>query len=181
MKLHQILYISNLLSITRVVLLIPIYFLFKLQTTIGNYLIVVVMFMVVATDYFDGRLARKFEQRSDLGRILDPVADKICVLFAALMLIKFRDLPVWYVILLAARDLSILLIGLMISLKKRIVVESNKIGKVTVAGLALVIISFTLDIGPVQWIFLWISVGLVAISSLSYLREMIKLIKGAKT
>ena len=180
MKLQQIWYISNLLSLSRVILLIPIYLLLKLQTAAGNYLAVFIMFIAAATDYFDGHLARKYKQRSDLGRVLDPLSDKICILVTGLILIKIRDLPIWYFLLLVSRDLAILIFGLFLTLKMKMVVESNKIGKVTVAGLAVVLISFTLQLDAVKWLFLWISVGLIAISSINYLLDMVDLLRKRK-
>ncbi len=181
MKIRAFFYISNVLSITRIFLLIPIYYLLKLQTATGNYLTVLVMMGAVATDYLDGYLARKFKQRSDLGRVLDPLADKICVILLAMLLMKFRNMPIWYFLLVLTRDLAILLLGLFMSLKTKVVVESNKIGKVTVTGLALVLILFTLEIESVKWIFLWVSVGLIAISSISYLWRAVNFVKDTNT
>ncbi len=139
------------------------------------------MMGAVATDYLDGYLARKFKQRSDLGRVLDPLADKICVILLAMLLMKFRNMPIWYFLLVLTRDLAILLLGLFMSLKTKVVVESNKIGKVTVTGLALVLILFTLEIESVKWIFLWVSVGLIAISSISYLWRAVNFVKDTNT
>ena len=98
MKIQEIFHMSNLLSIARIVLLIPIYYLLNLQTPKGNYLAVIVMVIAAATDTFDGRLARRLNQVSDFGRILDPVADKIGISVIAVILVTTRDLPLWYLI-----------------------------------------------------------------------------------
>ncbi|MFQ5601647.1 MAG: CDP-alcohol phosphatidyltransferase family protein [bacterium] len=177
LKFAEIKYISNILSISRIVLLLPIIYFLQRQTQFGDALALVTIFIAVATDFLDGHLARKLNQRSDLGRILDPLADKIGVITFAFILIALRALPVWYVVLIAARDLAILLMGLFFVFKLKIVVESNKIGKVTVVGLAVVLLSFMLRLEAVKWPFLWISVGMITVSSLSYLWSAVKLLR----
>lgn len=177
MKTKEIFYVSNLLSLSRVVLLIPIYYCLGLQTTTGNYAAVLFMFVAVATDNLDGRFARKLNQRSDFGRILDPIADKICVAVVSLVLVLKRDLPVWFLVLALSRDLVILLFGLFLMYKTKVVVESNKLGKVTVSALAVVLISYTLELDSVKTFFLWCTVALIAASSVSYFWKMISLMR----
>ena len=177
MNLREIFYISNLLSISRVFLLIPTYFLLKQQTPAGNYWAIGVILLAAATDFWDGRLARRFHQESDVGRVIDPLADKICVATTAILLVGLRDLPVWYVVLLIVRDLVILLGGLFLAFKTKIVVESNVVGKLTVGALAVVIITYIVNIDAVEKLFLWLSVGMVAISSLFYLIKMVNLLR----
>ena len=68
----------NLLTITRI-LLAPIILLFLI---FGEYLLCVFLFLLAGmSDYFDGYLARKYNAESQLGEILDPIADKILVVF----------------------------------------------------------------------------------------------------
>ena len=180
MKGREFFYISNVLSITRVVLLVPLIFFFRLESTTGNYLAVFTILLAAITDFFDGRLARKYNQTSDLGRVLDPVADKICVAGTALLLIVWRDLPLWYIILLVVRDVGILILGVSIVVKTKVMVESNWTGKVTVGALVLVLLAFTLELDMIKWEFLWISVVLVTVSSLSYLIRMIEVMRSDK-
>lgn len=180
MRLRDFFYISNILSLARIVLILPIYFLLKMETTLGNYLAVLVMLIAALTDSLDGRLARRLEQKSDLGRVLDPIADKISIFIVALMLVELRDLPFWFFAVVVVRDIAILLFGILLAFKTKVVVESNKIGKVTVTALAVVMIVFTLQIELVKWPFLWITVGLLAISCVSYFLKMLQMIRGDK-
>ncbi len=176
-KFRELFYISNLLSLARIVLLIPFYFSLTSQTQTGNYVAVVVMSVGALTDYLDGHLARKYQQQTDLGRILDPLADKLCMVTGAWLLITLRGLPVWYFIILAARDLSILLLALFIATKTKVVVESNVLGKFTAGAISLTLFSFTVQLDWVKWIFLWISLGLVLVSSLSYLQKVVNMLR----
>jgi CDP-diacylglycerol--glycerol-3-phosphate 3-phosphatidyltransferase len=177
LNFREIFYASNLLSISRILLLIPIYLCLQQQTSAGNYATIFLILLGAATDFWDGRLARSRHEQSDLGRILDPVADKICVAILAILMYGFRDLPLWYVGLLLLRDLLILVGGLLLMYKTKLVVESNWPGKITVGGLAVVIMTYTLDIEVLERPFLWISVGMVLISSLFYVIKMVNLLR----
>lgn len=180
MKLREFFYISNILSFARIVLIIPIYFLLAMDKMFANYLAVLVMLVAALTDSLDGRLARRLNQKSDIGRILDPIADKISVFIVALMLVRLRDLPFWFFAVVVGRDVAIVLFGILLAFKTKVVVESNKIGKVTVTALAVVMVVFTLQIELVKWPFLWITVGLLAISSVSYFLKMLEIIRSNK-
>ncbi len=173
-NLREFSYISNILSTVRILLAAPIYYCLSLQTETGNYLAVFLMCVAAVTDAYDGRLARRLQQKSDLGRILDPVADKICMGVIALTLVHTHDLPLWFLLLVVGRDLGIVVLGLLLSLRSRHVVESNMIGKVTVNALALTVIAYTLDWGVVKDIALWLSVALLGASSISYMRTLVR-------
>ena len=68
----------NFITVARI-LLAPIIFLFLI---FGNYLVCIILFFLAGlTDYFDGYLARKFNAESQIGEILDPIADKILIVF----------------------------------------------------------------------------------------------------
>ena len=68
----------NFITIARI-LLAPIIFIFLI---FGNYLVCIILFFLAGlTDYFDGYLARKYNAESQIGEILDPIADKILIVF----------------------------------------------------------------------------------------------------
>ena len=70
--------IVNLITFSRI-LLAPVILVFLM---LDNYLICLLLFIIAGiTDYFDGYLARKYNAESQLGEILDPIADKILVIF----------------------------------------------------------------------------------------------------
>jgi phosphatidylglycerophosphate synthase len=74
----------------------------------------------------------------------------------------------WFLILILARDFSILVLGFFMTLRRG-VPESNWPGKVAVTAMAIVLVTFTLDIQPVKWPFFWIMVGLFIVSVLVYI------------
>ena len=180
MNFREIFYISNQLSLLRVVLILPIYYFLKLDTMVGNYLAVFLMLLVALTDVLDGRLARKLNQQSDFGRVVDPVADKIAIAVIALMLINLRDLPIWFLVLVLTRDIAILLLGLFVISKQKIVIESQRIGKVTAFMLGTLMIIYTLDLPILKEIFLWTNVALILASSIVYFGKFKSMVSAAK-
>lgn len=180
MKLGELRYASNLLSLSRIVLVLPIYYFLKQNTPEASYIAVLFMLLAAATDALDGKLARKLGQKSDLGRILDPLADKVGIAIVAILLVKLRGLPLWFFWFAVLRDVAILLAGLLLTLRVKVVVESNMVGKVTVNALAVVILLYTLNLQSVGIVFLWISVGMLVVSSISYFSKLLRLLQTDK-
>lgn len=131
------------------------------------------MLIAGLTDFLDGYLARKLNQRTDVGRIIDPLADKIAVIAIAIVLIYTHGLPAWFLILIVTRDLAILLLGAFMISRTKDIPESNWPGKVTITALAIVIIAFTLSLEPVKWYLLYACVGILLVSMYSYLKRFI--------
>jgi len=104
-------YISNLLSLLRIALILPIVYLLKINTSQGNLLLAGLAVILIASDYFDGFFSRKLNQVTELGKLLDPLADKISMAVILVALILYREFPLSLVILLMYRDLLILAAG----------------------------------------------------------------------
>lgn len=84
--------LPNILTLFRVAL-IPVFAgLFFLESATGQWLACAVFVLAAATDFFDGLLARKMELSSAFGRFLDPVADKLLVAAALLMMVGFGQI-----------------------------------------------------------------------------------------
>ena len=102
-------HIPNILTVARIVLT-PVLLLLLTWQTLGAQVAALVLFVVASiSDYLDGILARRMEARSNLGKFLDPLADKILVLgtFVALALLYPRLIPWWAVLLIAFRDVVV--------------------------------------------------------------------------
>lgn len=131
-------YISNLISMSRFLLLgITIYFLLN-----DNYLITCVLIVLIwFSDLLDGYFARSRNEISELGKIIDPLADKATVISIVLILLFKGIIPLWYVIITILRDAVILSGGLYLSSKKNIVLQSNWLGKLAVFAIGATIFS----------------------------------------
>nr|WP_254451005.1 CDP-alcohol phosphatidyltransferase family protein [Aeromicrobium stalagmiti] len=98
----RILTIPNLLSFVRL-LLVPVFLWLVLGPERDGLALLVLMISGI-TDYLDGKLARKFNQASKIGAILDPVADRFYIL-AVVIGLSFRDIiPWWLAVILPLRD-----------------------------------------------------------------------------
>ncbi len=82
--------LPNLLTLSRIAVIPLMILLVAIHTPLGDMASCVVFGLAGLTDYFDGKLARSRKQQSDLGRMLDPIADKLLVA-AALMMLVGRD------------------------------------------------------------------------------------------
>jgi len=123
--------IANILSIVRIFMVIPVVY-FLNRGYFVDYLIAFCLIIVaLLTDYFDGYFARRFNQISIAGKILDPLADKIFIGIIAVFLVIKRNFPIWYTFLIIGRDLIICIFGSIIIKKRGLVVKSNIIGKIT--------------------------------------------------
>lgn len=91
------------------------------------------------SDYADGYFARKLNQTSELGKILDPLADKIIVIAAGVILYIQALLPIYFALIIVFRDIIIFIGGLHVKSRDGKVPPSNMLGKVTVNVISLVL------------------------------------------
>jgi CDP-diacylglycerol--glycerol-3-phosphate 3-phosphatidyltransferase len=91
--------------------------------------IVAIVYLVAAlSDLLDGYLARKYHNESNLGRFLDPMADKLLVISALLMLIPAGRVPAWVAFLIIARELAVTSLRA-IAVEKGLVIAASAQGK----------------------------------------------------
>jgi len=173
---NRILTLSNLFSLIRAFLLLPI-----LVSLSNENRIWAVVWMVLAfiTDFLDGYLARRWNQRSNLGRIIDPLADKIVALgISFFMVISSKyDFPLWFLIFILARELIMMLCSLIVIRKKNVVMESNRPGKNSAIAVGLTVFLFAMKLQPYGWIVLWCASGLTLYSSWIYFSLFLKQIR----
>lgn len=96
----------NFLTLLRIIA-IPVFLAFLAQ---GNYAAAFVLLVCAGvTDVVDGAIARLTDSHSDLGAVMDPIADKLLLLSSFLMLGAAGHLPAWIVTLVISRDLIVML------------------------------------------------------------------------
>jgi cardiolipin synthase len=129
----DVLTLPNLISFARIAL-IPLYC--WLSANERTRLWGIVLFAaVVATDWVDGYLARRTGQVSELGRILDPVADRLAIGAALLTFAIVGIFPFWAALLILVRDVSILLGGAGLLWGRNIRIDVRWIGKIATFSL----------------------------------------------
>jgi CDP-diacylglycerol--glycerol-3-phosphate 3-phosphatidyltransferase len=172
--------LANLLSISRL-LLLPFVVLCLLANTPGyNRLALGLLLLAGLTDYLDGIAARRRNEISRLGKILDPVADKLFLGGLGLVLVFLRGLPVWFVALFVIRDLLILTAAYLLFLNRDIVLTSNWLGKVTTFVLLLTLVVYTISWPAVELPLVYLGGGLVIASGVIYTRKFIMILRQMK-
>lgn len=127
--------VPNLISLIR---LLAIPFLgYEIYQSKGFSTLSVVLFAVIwATDFLDGYVARKFNQVSDIGKLLDPMVDKVLHTVTAVMMTVVGRVPVWVMVTLVIKEILMVLSALYL-LSRRIIVSSRWYGKLATVLVAL--------------------------------------------
>jgi cardiolipin synthase (CMP-forming) len=135
---RRILTVPNLLSFLRI-LLIPVFV--WLIVDEDTTLIGLVLFAAVAaTDWIDGYLARRLGQVSELGKILDPTADRLAIAAGLIALAVRGVFPWWAAALILARDVAVLVVGTVLYLRHHVRIEVRRLGKVATFSLMAAIV-----------------------------------------
>lgn len=130
----EIFYISNLISLSRFLLLgLTVFFLMRDELIYT----LVFIFLIWISDLLDGYFARSRNEISELGKIIDPVADKICIITIVIVLLIKGIIPFWYVLITIVRDVLILAGGLYLKSSRNTVLQSNALGKIAVFTIGL--------------------------------------------
>ena len=162
--------LSNLLSGLRV-LLIPFLFYFIAQGEVARLATVLLLLFAAATDLGDGLVARRYGQISRLGKVLDPLADKIFLACLLGALVYWRDLPLWLLGMLLVRDAVIVLVSLWLLHARDLLVAANRWGKYTTATMGFMSLSYVLHASDtVRVILVMAAAAMILVSSASYAR-----------
>ncbi|SDS90604.1 CDP-alcohol phosphatidyltransferase family protein [Microterricola viridarii] len=130
----RVLTVPNLLSFSRL-LLVPVFLAFLVQGQDAAALIVLVISSV--SDFLDGYIARRFNQMSRLGQLLDPAADRLYI-FAAIIGLAWRDLVPWWIVgLIVGRDVFLLVLGVILANYGYGPLPVHQLGKVATFALFL--------------------------------------------
>ena len=181
MQNSQIYNIPNLLAFIRL-LLAPIMFLFLVNQDTSffegidkswlNYFAAFIFVLASATDFFDGYIARTFDQITVLGSILDPLADKMLTLAAFLGLMLLGEASPWAIFLILTRELFIT--GLRVSaVSQGLDISASWMGKVKTV-VQMIAIGFLLMHWQGGELLLWIAVALTLYSGYEYVRDFFK-------
>jgi len=134
-----------------------------------------ILFAIVCfTDWLDGYYARKWKQVTTLGKFLDPLADKLLVVTAFIMLIQLGRVPAWVVALIVGREIAIT--GLRsIAVDKGVVIAASPLGKLKTVSQIFALIPLILhfefygvDFHTVGTVMLYISLFFTLYSGYDY-------------
>jgi CDP-diacylglycerol--glycerol-3-phosphate 3-phosphatidyltransferase len=130
---ESILNLPNSITLLRI-FLIPVFVWLYLEPTPERALWAGVVFATAAfTDFLDGYLARRSGQITNLGKLLDPVADKLLVASGLILLVQVQQVAVWLAIVMIAREL-IVTGARAVAAKEGFIVPADSLGKFKVIG-----------------------------------------------
>ena len=176
--------VSNSLSFLRLLLVIPAWFAFNyFDRTTAGYIVAGLGIFAAITDVLDGYLARKLNQITEFGKIIDPLADKVLVVFIILNLFFLSEIPDYYFYMIVARDVLILIGGIFVSKKIGKVLPSDYIGKATVLVISFVLlmILLSMDQDSIPYLFLYyLSIVLIFFSLFNYIIKAVKAISASQ-
>jgi CDP-diacylglycerol--glycerol-3-phosphate 3-phosphatidyltransferase len=171
-------FIPNILSFSRIVIS-PIfaYFLIK-NIFLFNLIALLIFFIGSLTDILDGYIARKYNIGTEIGKYIDPLADKILVVTAFCVLSYFYPLhvPIWMIFVILLRDIFIMFYRTFL-IKKNISLETSKFAKfktfyqIVIIHLLLIIHVFnpsTIIFNDFTYILISISLFLSVITAIQY-------------
>ena len=176
MRFHsrELFYVPNLLTYLRI-FLIPLTYLYLLEKRWA--LAAGLGITAMLSDILDGIIARKTQENSDLGKILDPLTDKLAIAVFALYAVWQAGFPLWAAGLIIGRDVSILLAGIIFSSRTKEIPVSNFLGKITALCWGILLLVYVVDWEAGKIPFLVLSVILLIASIGSYTVNLIKTLR----
>jgi CDP-diacylglycerol--glycerol-3-phosphate 3-phosphatidyltransferase len=170
--------IPNILTIVRIIL-IPVFclYVFDLDTS-GLYksshpdtLIIagIIFVLAAATDFFDGYLARKWDQTTTMGKLLDPLADKLLITSALIALIEWDFIPGWTVVIILAREFLITGLRTVLAEAGEKTMEASYLGKTKTTLQMSAIIAFLFDLGGLGIIIYYAALVFTVVSGADYI------------
>jgi cardiolipin synthase (CMP-forming) len=173
---------SNMVSMLRLLMALPLALLL-LEPGRNMHWILVLGALAYASDLLDGWLARHFASESSFGRIIDPLADKVFITVAVVMMIVSNIVPLWFGIVIIARDIIILAGGLHLKRRSGILVQSTMLGKAAVVSIGVVLVTALVTEGRhvLLTLSLLLSLGLIVASLYTYAERYWKLLRSAQS
>ena len=183
--------VANQITLVRIVL-IPVFVVFAVYYSVSvragaaeewlRWAAVAVFVMAAVSDGLDGWIARRFNQRSALGVVLDPIADK-GLLLAAIITLSFYpwpvSLPLWFPVLVIARDVVILVgCGLLKFFTGDVEVRPSMLGKIATTLQMATVAWVLLQIPEQQWV-IWAAGLFTLLSGLGYMWRGMHAMEGA--
>ncbi|HOQ75666.1 MAG TPA: CDP-diacylglycerol--glycerol-3-phosphate 3-phosphatidyltransferase [Thermoclostridium sp.] len=129
----------------------------------GRYAAAAVFVIASITDLLDGMIARKQNSVSQMGKFLDPIADKLLVTTALTALVATDNLSVWAVVIIIAREFIVTGIRV-VAAGQGVVIAAGKLGKLKTTFQTIAIVAILIRDFPVSLIFPWLPVGRICMA-----------------
>jgi CDP-diacylglycerol--glycerol-3-phosphate 3-phosphatidyltransferase len=166
---------SNIISAMRIVLVFPAIF------AIVSHLYVMAAAIFVAafiSDLLDGFVARKLDAVSEIGKIIDPLADKIFVGLVVITMAIYNLVPIWFLTVILVRDVVILIGGIWAKRRLGVILPSNYPGKIAVVFISITLFLCILQVSvSLVQVFEFLSLALMILSLVVYGQRLASLLR----
>ena len=171
--------LPNKLTVLRMIMIVP----FVVLLLAGYDLIALVLFIAASlTDMLDGKIARKYNLVTNFGKFMDPLADKLLVCSAMIVLVEMGRIPSWIVIIIISREFIISGFRLIAS-DNGVVIAASYWGKFKTVFQMIMICLMIADIAVLSLITditMWIALILTVVSLVDYLYKNKNVMKETK-
>lgn len=170
--------VPNVVTLSRLVLTVPVFL--AVEARLWKLALVFFVFGALS-DYLDGFLARKLNQITNVGKVIDQIVDKIFVNSTLVALIPF--IPAWLVALIVARDTAVSAVRILAA-SKGTIVQANVYGKVkTVVQMVLIVVvllfqSLTVSFSLLETMLIYLCAFFTMLSAIVYLFQNRKALGG---
>ena len=177
--------VPNIISVFRICL-VPVFIAVYFSDDSDRKLYAVVIYVIAAfSDFLDGFIARKFKASSNMGKLLDPLGDKLMTISVMVCITIDGLIPFWAVLVAGIKELLMGVGGFVLHKKARSeLLPSNLIGKSASVVFFLVCVTLMLFIDIPNWAsitLISLAIGLTFAALASYLSKYIKIMKYNKT
>ena len=175
--------IPNLITIARLIA-VPVIVLLVLNGEVGWACVGFVL--AGLSDAVDGAIARHVPgQASELGRLLDPIADKALLVSLFIVLAVEAEVPVWLAILVVSRDMLIVggvilswLASRPVPIVPLMISKANTAAQIVYAALLLAVLGLAWQFGPLVDIMVWVVAALTLVSAAAYVKSWLAFMQG---
>ena len=138
-------------------------------TGLYMWLALAVFILASLTDYVDGQIARKYNQVSDFGKFLDPLADKLLVIAAMVMFCEWGVIPAWALMIVLTREFAVTGLRL-VAVGKGVVIAAGKSGKFKTAStmIGLCVLMGFPSVQILKWMIIVVIVITTVYSGIEY-------------
>ena len=173
---------SNLISFTRVLVTVPIIYIHYQNNKEVSQLVTFLIIYGAISDYLDGLVARLRNEISELGKMLDPIADKVMAFMLFFYTVWLGWIPLWFFLIGITRDLLIMIGSWYIKKERGKVAMSTMSGKISVnvLGLYWMSVFFFPDAGNVHLILMISSLIMMGVSFIDYFHRYKLILDGAE-
>lgn len=157
--------LATALTLTRI-FLIPVFMALLLVRT-GDEMWAATVFVIAAiTDGLDGYVARARKEITKFGQLIDPIADKLLVCAALLVLVELQHISSWIAMIILGREFAVSGLRLIVA-SEGVVIPASILGKLKTFSQIVAIVALLIDF-PFGGFLMWVAAGITVLSGVAY-------------